>query len=177
MKATIDLPDDANVTIEGNIIKATKDQIVLTREFPSRSLSVTKKDSQIIVENLLSNSKSRALVGTFRSHINNMIHGLKEPFVYKLKVCSLHFPMSVKVSGNEIQVQNFLGSKKPKKVKFSTDVNIAVDGEIITVTSPNKELAGVTASKVEQLTRIRNKDRRIFQDGIYMIEKAGKKIE
>jgi len=177
MKIIINIPEDVNVNVEGNLIKVSKEQINLVREFPSRSVSIKKQDKTIEIENLLPNSKSRALVGTFKAHINNMLSGVNKPFIYKLKVCSLHFPMSIKMSGNILEVQNFLGGKKPKKVKISSDVNVAIEGEIITVNSPNKELAGITASNIEQLTRIRNKDRRVFQDGIYMIEKAGKKIE
>ena len=105
-----------------------------------------------------------------------MIQGLQEPFVYKLKVCSVHFPMSVKQSGNEITIQNFLGEKKHRKVKVTTDSEIRIEGQDITVSSHDKEAAGLVASRLEQATRLRKKDRRIFQDGIFITEKAGKAI-
>jgi large subunit ribosomal protein L6 len=177
MKVTVEIIEGVNVTVEGNVVKVSNGAINLSREFPHRALSIKVNNSAVDIENLLPNAKSRALVGTFRSHITNMIKGTQEPFVYKLKVCSLHFPMSVKISGNEITVQNFLGGKQAKKAKFPSTVKVSIEGELITVQCPDKELAGMVSSKIEQLTRVRNKDRRVFQDGIYMTEKAGKKIE
>ena len=40
----------------------------------------------------------------------------------------------------------------------------------------NKERTGRIASNIEQAVRITGKDRRRFQDGIFIIEKAGKKL-
>ena len=84
--------------------------------------------------------------------------------------------MSVKHSGNEIQVQNFLGSKKPKKVKVPQGADIKIEGPDITITSADIELAGIVATRLEQSTRLRKKDRRVFQDGIFLVSKAGKPI-
>lgn len=168
--------EGVEVSVEANkvIVKAGDQQ--LAREFPIRSLSVSVSGNSVKVENKIDNSKSRALVGTFCTHIKNMIRGLQEPFVYKLRVCSAHFPMSVKHSGNEIQVQNFLGSKKPKKVKVPQGADIKIEGPDITITSADIELAGIVATRLEQSTRLRKKDRRVFQDGIFLVSKAGKPI-
>ena len=119
-------------------------------------------------------AKTRALLGTFKAHINNMFSGLNEPFVYKLKVCSVHFPMNVQAKGNEIVINNFLGGKKPKIVKIPTGAEVNVDGDIIAIKSIDKELAGIAATRIEQATRLTGKDRRIFQDGIFITEKGRK---
>ena len=52
-----------------------------------------------------------------------------------------------------------------------------VEGDNVSVESPDKELAGTTASDIEQLTRRPNFDTRIFQDGIFITSKAGKEIK
>jgi len=173
---TIIVPEGIEVKIElGKIIvKGPKGE--LKRSFPTKNLKIEKKENKIIISPLQENARTRALVGTFRSHIQNMIGGVQQPYVYKLKVCSSHFPISVKISGQELQILNFFGEKKPRRVKISEGVNVKIEGDIIIVESIDKELAGRTASDIEQATRIRARDRRIFQDGIYMIEKAGKAI-
>ncbi len=84
--------------------------------------------------------------------------------------------MSVSVEGDNIIIKNFLGETKERKAKIMEGAEVKIDGEIITVNAINKEFAGQTAANIEKMTFIKDKDRRIFQDGIFMIEKAGKKI-
>jgi large subunit ribosomal protein L6 len=176
MKMSTDVPEGIVVTIQGNKIFVKKGDLELIREFPLRLLAIKFQGNSVDVESFTDTAKSKAMVGTFRAHINNMIRGVAEPFIYKLKICSAHFPMTVKQSGKIMTVSNFLGEKKPKKIKLIEGVTVKVDGDIITVTAANKESAGTVASRLEQSTRLNNKDRRIFQDGIFMITKAGKDL-
>ena len=106
-----------------------------------------------------------------------ILKGVVEGHVYQLKICSSHFPMSAAVNNGEFSVKNFLGEKVPRTIKIKENVDVKVEGDIITVESPDKELAGQTAASIEQLCKITNRDRRIFQDGIYIISKAGKEIK
>ena len=105
-----------------------------------------------------------------------MIKGAQEPFVYKLKAASVHFPMNLAHSGNTFKITNFLGSKKPIEIKIPQGANLEINGNEITVSSTNIETAGMVATRLEQSTRLSNKDRRIFQDGIFITSKAGKEI-
>ena len=57
-------------------------------------------------------------------------------------------------------------------MKFLTNGTV-IKGDIIIVEGIDKELAGQTAARIEQSTRITNKDRRVFQDGCYITDKAG----
>ena len=71
----------------------------------------------------------------------------------------------------------FFSYFRRKILKFDETVKISVNGEEILVESNNKELAGQTAANIELLTRRTGFDRRVFQDGIYITEKAGKIIK
>jgi len=113
---------------------------------------------------------------TYISHIKNIIQGVQQPYVYKLKVTSSHFPITAAVTGKTFTVKNYLGEKVPRICKIPDGVKVVVAGADITVESIDKELAGRMASDLEQLCRISDKDRRVFQDGIYMTEKAGQKV-
>ncbi len=62
-------------------------------------------------------------------------------------------------------------------MKLKEGVSIKVEGDMINVESIDKGLAGQTAADIEQLTRRTNYDTRIFQDGIYIINKDGKEIK
>jgi large subunit ribosomal protein L6 len=164
-KNVVEIPEGIEVQLEQGLIKVKGPKGELSRNYPWRFLDVGKKDKEVHFDNKVGTAKYKALIGTFVSHTKNMIKGVQEPFVYRLKVCSVHFPMNVKLSGNEFVVSNFLGGKQPRKMKFDkTITDIKVEGDKIIVTSASKEMAGQVAAKIESLTRVRKKDRRIFQE-------------
>ena len=102
-----------------------------------------------------------------------MIKGSSQNHVYTMKICSGHFPMNVTVDSSNVMIKNFLGEKVPRKARILDGVKVQVQGDIILVNGLDKEKVGQTAATIEQTTRITNKDRRIFQDGCYIISKPG----
>jgi large subunit ribosomal protein L6 len=163
------------VNIAGNKIIVKGPKGAVAREFPTRNLQIKKEGNAVEIRTDNKNAAGRALVGTFTAHLKNIFAGVQKPYVYRLKICATHFPMSAKVDAEGFVLTNFLGGKRLKKVKIPKDVSVKVSGEIIEVESPNLELAGMLASRLEQLSRVNNKDKRTFQDGIYIIEKPGKR--
>ena len=132
---------------------------------------VKKEGNKLIIEIEKGSKKDKKLIKTTAAHIRNMISGLEKRFVYKLQICSVHFPMNVSVSGNEVIIKNFLGERKERKAKILPGVEVKVEGDTVIVESCDKEKAGQTAANIEQATKIKKRDRRIFQDGIFIIEK------
>ena len=102
--------------------------------------------------------------------------GANEGFVYRMKICSGHFPMNVSNTKEEFSVKNFLGEKVPRVLKIKPGVDVKIEGDAVIVESNSKELAGQTAANIEKLTKIKNRDLRVFQDGIYITEMAGRKV-
>jgi len=150
---------------------------VLERRFKvGKKITMVKEGDNIIIKADNATKKEKRLVKTIKSHIKNMIKGLKEPWVYKLEVCFSHFPISVAIANKQLVIKNFFGERSPRYVKLLDGVDVEIKGNIIEVRSHDKELAGRQAALIEQATRITDKDRRIFQDGIWIIEKAGKPI-
>lgn len=155
-------------------IKGPKGEV--SREFRSPSITLTVAGDKVTLQVIKGTKREKTMIGTFESHITNMVEGVQEPHVYTLKICSGHFPMNVAIAGKEFVVKNFLGEAVPRKAEIITGVDVKIAGNDITVSSPDKELAGMMASRIENLCRITNRDRRIFQDGCYITQKAGKAI-
>jgi len=148
----------------------------ITYEIMGQQIKIEKDGNNVIIENKKASKKEKRMINTIAAHIKNMIHGVKENFEYKLKVVSSHFPITVEIHGNTAIIKNFLGEKTPRKIELPSGIKTDINGGLITITSPNKELAGQAAANLERATRIRMKDRRVFQDGIFMISKAGRDI-
>ena len=111
------------------------------------------------------------MVGTFASHVSNMIKGVSEGFEYRMKVVYAHFPMQLKVDGRKLMISNFLGEKKPRSANILGISAVKTTADEVIVTGIDKEDVGQTAANIEQATRIKRFDPRVFQDGIYTVEK------
>jgi len=177
IEAKIEIPEKVEVKIEDSIINVKGPKGEISKKILHPKLKIDVQDKNIVISSKKATKREKKMTGTFSAHIKNMLKGVVEPFVYKLKICSSHFPMTASVKGNEFSVQNYLGESVPRTLGFKEGVNIKVEGAEITVESSDKELAGQTAAAIEQLCKITNRDRRIFQDGIYIISKAGKEIK
>ena len=172
----IEIPEGIETEITENALKIRGPEGEVEKKFNTNNLEFKKEDNKIIIGNKKATKKEKKLMNTIASHIKNMIKGVQEKFEYQLKICFSHFPISIEIKEKESVIKNFLGEKLPRKTKILEGVEVEVDNSIIKVRSVNKELAGQVAANFETATKIRKKDKRVFQDGIFIINKAGKKI-
>jgi large subunit ribosomal protein L6 len=100
-----------------------------------------------------------------------MIIGLTDGFAYHMKIVYAHFPMTVKKTGNKITIENFLGERHPRTSKIVGDADVQIKGDEVIVSGINKEHVGQTMANMEQATKIKGRDPRVFQDGIYLVSK------
>ena len=177
IKTDIEIPEGTEVKIEKGLVSIKGSKGEVSRKLLNPRIQISQEDKKIVLLAKKATKREKTMIGTFKAHIKNMIKGTNDGCVYRLKICSSHFPMSVSLKDNEFIVQNFLGESVPRTFKLKPGVDVKIEGEIVTVESPDKELAGQTAASIEQLCRITNRDRRIFQDGIYITEKDSKEIK
>lgn len=172
----VEIPSALHAELKGQVLKIKGPKGEVTREFRHPKVFLTLVGNKIVLKSKKATKKEKRNLSTFMSHIKNTIQGVQEPHVYKLKICSGHFPMNVSLSGKEFVIKNFFGESVPRKVTLPDGVNVKINGTEIVVESPNLELAGLAAAKIEMLCKIKNRDIRIFQDGCYITHKAGKGI-
>lgn len=173
LEAIINIPEDVKVSIDGNVVKVEGQKGTVEREFFHPSLKIEISESSIkITPTRKETKKVKALMFTWRAHLNNMIKGVQKGYEYALKIYYVHFPMTVKVEGDTVVISNFLGEKGNRYAKIVGDTTVEVKGDLIIVKGINKDHVGQTAANIELATKNKGgRDRRKFLDGIYLIKK------
>ena len=173
---TIPLPEGVSATVQGSIVSVTGTKGTVSRNFIHPKIQVALDQEGIIFSAKKFTKNEKKVMQTFIAHLKNLFKGVMEGHEYKLKICSGHFPMNVSIKGQTLEVKNFIGEVVPRTYSFSNDVEVKLNGDIIDVTGINKELVAQTAASIEKLTRRNGFDQRVFQDGIYIVNKDGKPI-
>jgi large subunit ribosomal protein L6 len=168
----LQIPEDVEVTLEGKKITVKGALGTLTRDFSYAPISMELQGKSLRIWANWPRKRESALVGTVYAHITNMITGVRKGFTYKLKIVFSHFPISVKVQGKTVLIENFTGERNPRKAKIVGNANVKVSGEDIIVQGINLEEVSQTAANIEQATKVKRKDPRIFLDGIYLYERG-----
>ena len=144
----------------------------LSREFVSSRIDLLQDGNGLLVQTDLPRRKEKALAGTWNAHLNNMVRGVTEGFTYHLKAFYSHFPMTLAVQGETFVVNNYFGERVPRRSDILPGVDVKVSNKVeITVSGIDKENVGQTAANIERSTTVKNRDRRVFQDGIYRLSK------
>ena len=172
----INLAEGSSSSIAGDVVTVSNEGKSLSREFRHPKVTVRQGDSSLVVFCDLPRRADKAIAGTWAAHLRNMVKGLEEGFEYKLRAVYSHFPMTLKVEGNRMKINNLFGEKVPRVAKLPwspSEVEVKVENKTeVTVKGSDREKVGQTAANIERACRIRNRDRRVFQDGIYITSKG-----
>ncbi|MEA3329769.1 MAG: 50S ribosomal protein L6 [Nanoarchaeota archaeon] len=172
----VEIPQGIGVEIDHDFITIKFEDKEIKKRFNHEGISLEKKGEEFVLESKKATKREAKVIGTIKSHLKNMIQGVQEGFEYKLALEYVHFPFTIEISGNDVIVKNFLGEKKPRKGKLIPGVEVIIEKNEITVKSHDKEIAGQMAANLEKMTFVKERDRRKFQDGIYITEKCGRAI-
>lgn len=173
LEDVVEIPEGVQVRLEGDdvIVSGKGHTLRRTLSHPRVRIVVEGKAAKVRCE--FPRRKEAALFGTFAAHLRNMVLGVTEGFAYEMKIVYSHFPLKATVKGSEFIIENFLGEKFPRKTRILGETKVEVSGDQVLLSGPDIEAVGQTAANIEQATKIRGFDPRIFQDGIYITKKAG----
>jgi len=176
MEKIVTVPEGIEVDINNMRITVKGEKGTLEKEFIhpmfAGKLKIVKEGNEVKVSSDSEKRKIKAMVGTIAAHLKNMIRGVTEGYAYKLKIVYMHFPFTVKVDGDIVTVGNFLGEKSMRKAKVVGDSKVEIKGDEIIVTGINREDVGQTCGNLERSTKVSSRDRRVFQDGIFLVSKG-----
>jgi len=176
LERVVEISDGVEVSINGSEFTVKGSGKEIKRTFNLGKIKAVVKDNKIILTSKGSTRRESKMIGTVCAHLKNMVNGIGEEFVYELEVCNVHFPMNVKQEGDKITIKSFLGETTDRFSKILPNTTVEIKGNHITVSSYDIEAAGQTAANLEKATRLTGRDRRIFQDGIFITSKCGRSI-
>jgi large subunit ribosomal protein L6 len=167
--AELAIPENVSVAKQDQRIVVTGKRGTISKDFHKMPALISLKDRIITIEPTGSRKKDLAITNTTKSIINNMIKGVQKGFTYKLKIIFAHFPISVKIRGREIHVENFFGERSARISSIVGDATkVNVIGDDVVVEGPSLEDVSQTAANIESSTRLKGKDQRVFLDGLYI---------
>ncbi len=172
----VKIPDGARVEIDAKHITVTGPKGSVRKAFVSPYLKMAAEGDVVVFSFRIFTKREKTLLGTYKAHLRNMFKGVTLGHEYEMKICSGHFPMTISYKDGMFSVRNYLGEKVPRQRTLSKDVEIKVEGDRVHLKGSDKDLVSQNAALIEQLTRRSRFDRRVFQDGIYIVKKDGKEI-
>jgi len=173
LREEIKIPEGVEVVSNGSLVRVKGPKGTVERDFSyAKKVRIAKEGDAIVLETYFPDRKLKALFYAVASHIKNMIEGVLRGYRYKLRIVYSHFPINVKVDGNRVIIENFIGEKAPRVAKIVGNVKVTVTKTDIIVEGCDIESVSQTAANIEQATKIREFDRRVFVDGIYIYERG-----
>lgn len=176
IREELEIPSGTNIKLDGGIFTVQGPKGETQKKLHNPKVKANIAGNLVVFEAKKGTQREKRLIKAYVAHLKSMIRGVNHTHTYKLRICSSHFPMTASVKGNVFEIKNFVGETIPRTLTLPDGVKVIVDGQFIIIEGTNKEKAGQTAALIEKLTRRAAFDKRIFQDGIYVIEKDGKPV-
>lgn len=166
------IPQGVEVHVDKGHVEVKGPKGTLKRHMAMTGIKHEIKDAKLILSMKEPRTKQKAILGTTAAHIRNMVVGVTKGYIYKMKIVFAHFPINASVEGKKFVIKNFAGEKKPRFADILGDSKVKIEGQEVSVEGIHLEEVSQTAANIEQATKIRNKDLRVFSDGIYITNKA-----
>lgn len=172
-EAEVLVPENVNAGIEGDVVTVKGKLGTLRKDIKNIPVVIKIVDKRISIRPHGKRKKDLAITNTVRSLVRNMLIGVEKGFTYKLKIVNAHFPISVKIKGDKVNVENYFGERSPRTSKIvGESTKVTITGDDVIVQGPSVEDVSQTAANIESSTKMRGKDQRVFLDGLFIYSKA-----
>jgi large subunit ribosomal protein L6 len=171
VESSVEIPQDVTLDLDGSRVTISGDRGSVARDFGHTGLDMDRESDSLRIWVVNPRKREAALVNTIAAHVKNMIRGVTEGFTYRMKIVFVHFPMTVRVEGRRVAIQNFIGERRPRYADVVGGALVRIEGEDVVVEGIDLDEVAQTAANIQQATKIRRKDLRKFLDGIYVYRK------
>ena len=168
----IQVPKDVKVNLKGSMLQVQGPLGNVYKNFKKIPVLIQINDNKILLKKTGERKKHQAILNTAKSLIQTLCTGVVDGFTIKMKIVYSHFPVTVKVDGKKVLIQNFLGERAPRISIIKGDTKIVVKGDDIIITGHVLTDVSQTAANIQLKSKVKNKDHRVFLDGIYRYSKS-----
>ena len=172
LAAELEIPEGVTVTYKRPMITVTGPLGKTWKSFKKIPVDIEVTDDKVLFKAQGTRDKNRAIMNTARSIIKNLCEGVVEGYTIKMKVVFSHFPITVKAEGKQVLIENFQGERAPRKTNIWGETKVVPKGDDVIITGHVLTDVSQTAAEIENNSRVKNKDHRVFLDGIYKFEKT-----
>eukprot|EP00903_Cladosiphon_okamuranus_P006628 g6473.t1 len=170
----VTIPEGVKLDVKSRVVTVTGPRGELVQSFKHVNLDIQKTGNKLRVELWFGTRKQLACIRTICSHVENMITGVTKGYLYKMRFCYAHFPINVSITGRTVEIRNFLGEKRVRRVELAPGVDYVRTADVkdqIELSGNDIQAVSMTAARIQQSTSVKRKDIRKFLDGIYVSEK------
>lgn len=165
------VPEGVKVTLKKRMMGFEGPLGSTFKNFRDIPVGIEVAEGRVLLKAAGARKKDYSILHTARSVIRNICEGLVEGYTVKMKVVFAHFPITVKVEGKTVLIENFQGERAARKTAIVGNTKVSPKGEDVILTGHVWTDITQTAANIELATKVRNKDHRVFLDGIYVYEK------
>ncbi len=170
-KRVITLPEKTEISVANGSVSVKGPLGEVSRALHP-AINVEINGQEVSIKPKVENLETKALWGTYASHINNMISGVSTPFQKKLILEGVGFKSEVK--GDKIVLA--LGFSHPVEVSIPTTLKVTAEKNVISVSGIDKEEVGGFAAKLRSLKKPEPyKGKGMRYEGEVIRRKQGKK--
>jgi len=167
----VTIPKGINISMKKHMMEFHGPLGKTFKSFRKIPVNIEIKNGKVILTAQGSRKREYSILHTARSLIKNICEGLIEGYTIKMKIVYAHFPITVKVQGKEILIENFQGERAARKTKIVGNTKVVPKGEDVILTGEVLTDVTQTAANIQLKTKVKGKDHRVFLDGIYIYEK------
>ena len=166
----IQLPDGIKAEVKGSTIAVSGKLGTNNRKFNDALVSAKADQGKITlnhVEDKKLMDKGMNAENALSKELQNDVKGVTQYFEFKMKSVHAHFPITVEVKGQVININNIIGERVPRVARIVGSTKVEIKGQNVRLYGTSLDDVSQTAANIRKACRMRNKDTRVFQDGLY----------
>ena len=168
----IQIPKDVKVSLKGSMLYVQGPLGKVYKNFKKIPVLIQINDNKILLSRIGERKKHQAIFNTSKSLIQTLCAGVVDGFTIKMKIVYSHFPITVNIEGKKVLIKNFQGERAERVSVIKGDTLVVAKGDDVIITGPVLTDVSQTTANIQLKSKVKNKDHRVFLDGIYRYSKS-----